>query len=150
MLQCPGQEIPFIGGILMSETIAFQITLDKPYHQAVEKVTAALKEEGFGVLTEIDVKATLKEKLDQDFEPYVILGACNPPLAHLAMTSEPLVGLLLPCNVTVREVEGGSEVSIINPSAILSMDTLKDNPGVRQVADEAHERLQRVAASLKR
>ena len=121
----------------MSEAIAFQTTLELPYEQAVERTTAALKEEGFGVLTQIDVKATLKEKLNEDFEPYVILGACNPPLAHLAMTSEPLVGLLLPCNVTVREVEGGSEVSIINPITMLSMDSLLENEGVRQVAAEA-------------
>lgn len=134
----------------MSEAIAFQTTLKIPYDQAVEKVSAALKEEGFGVLTEIDVKATLKEKLDQDFEPYIILGACNPPLAHLAVTSEPLVGLLLPCNVTIREVEGGSEVSIINPSALLAMDTLVNNEGIHQVAAEARERLERVVASLKK
>ena len=132
----------------MSEAIAFQIILELPYKQAVERTTAALKEEGFGVLTQIDVKATLKEKLNEDFEPYVILGACNPPLAHLAMTSEPLVGLLLPCNVTVREVEGGSEVSIINPITMLSMDSLLENEGVRQVAEEARQRLERVAAAL--
>ena len=132
----------------MDDSFAFQVILDEPFDTAVEKVTAALKEEGFGVLTKIDVKATLKEKMDQDFDPYLILGACNPPLAHLAMVSEPLVGLLLPCNVTVRATDAGSEVSIINPAAMLSMDVLKENEGVNQVAAEARLRLERVAANL--
>ena len=134
----------------MENSFAFQLVLDTPFEDAVEQVTAALKDEGFGVLTKIDVKATLKEKIDQDFEPYVILGACNPPLAHLAMVSEPLVGLLLPCNVTVRQTKSGAEVSIINPSTMLSVDLLKDNPGVSQVADEARQRLEKVAAALER
>lgn len=118
-----------------------------PYEQAVEKVTAALKDEGFGVLTEIDVKATLKKKLDVDFRRYIILGACNPPLAYRAFQSELEVGLLLPCNVIVYEdeVEGGSVVSIVDPLAMLGVVS---NPGLNPIANEARARLERVLATL--
>ena len=95
----------------MDQKFAFQVEMNLDFDQAVEEVTAALKEEGFGVLTEIDVQRTLKEKLDVDFQRYVILGACNPLLAHQALSSELLVGVLLPCNVTVAETEQGSLVS---------------------------------------
>jgi uncharacterized protein (DUF302 family) len=116
------------------------------FEQAREQVIAALKREGFGVLTEIDVKDTLKKKLNIDFRRYAILGACNPPLAHRALSSEPQIGLLLPCNVVVQEVpEGGVVVSIADPKA---MFTLVDNPAVKPIADEADERLRRVIASL--
>lgn len=126
----------------------YRTQLDLPYQQAIEKVTAALKEEGFGVLTEIDVKATLKKKLDADFRRYVILGACNPKLAHQALQTELEIGLLLPCNVIVYENEGGdgSTVSIIDP---LSMLGVVDNDELDPVADEARTRLQRVVESLK-
>ena len=116
------------------------------FEQALERTTAALKKEGFGILTEIDVKDTLKKKLDVDFRRYVILGACNPPLAHKALSSEAQIGLLLPCNVVVQEAaEGGVVVSIADPKV---MFTLVENPAVTPVADEADERLRRVMASL--
>lgn len=116
-----------------------------PFDQAVEKVTDALKREGFGVLTEIDVKATLRKKLDIDFRPYMILGACNPGLAHKALAAEPQIGLLLPCNVVVQEMPDGVAVSIADPRA---MFTLVDNPEVESVAEEAGARLRRVLDSL--
>lgn len=124
----------------------FRTHIDLPYEQAIEKVTAALKEEGFGVLTEIDVKATLKKKLDAEFRRYVILGACNPKLAHQALNTELEIGLLLPCNVIVYEDEdGGSVVSIVDPIAMLGVVI---NPTLGEVANEAQTRLQRVAAAL--
>jgi uncharacterized protein (DUF302 family) len=132
----------------MDQPLAFQITVSDPYPLAVEKVTAALKAEGFGVLTRIDVKATLQEKLGAEFRPYIILGACNPPLAHRALQAESQVGLLLPCNVTVEEASAGSLVSIVNPEAMLGVQPLGDNAHVRQVAIEARMKLQRVAAAL--
>jgi uncharacterized protein (DUF302 family) len=110
--------------------------------EAERRVTEALKTEGFGVLTEIDVKATLKKKLDVDFKPYKILGACNPPLAHRALTSEPLIGLLLPCNVVVFEDEGGRmAVSIAKP---LEMFKSVSNPELQPLAKEVDAKLQRV------
>jgi uncharacterized protein (DUF302 family) len=119
--------------------------LELPYAQAVEKVTAALQQEGFGVLTEIDVKATLKKKLDAEFRRYVILGACNPQLAHRALEAETEIGLLLPCNVIVYEEEGGSVVSAADPGAMLGV---ADNPALGPIADEAGRRLRRAVASL--
>jgi uncharacterized protein (DUF302 family) len=118
-----------------------------PYEQAVERVTAALKAEGFGVLTTIDVRATLKEKLSVDFRRYVILGACNPPLAHRALTTELEIGLLLPCNVIVYEDDGGqgSVVSIIDPQVMLGMGI---NPALGPVGEEVAIRLRRVLAAL--
>lgn len=132
----------------MNQTLGFQLTLSIPFEAALDKVTAALKAEGFGVLTRIDVKSTLKEKLNEDFRPYVILGACNPTLAHRALQNEPLVGLLLPCNVTVEEGGSGILVSIVNPEAMLGINPLSENPGVRKVASEARARLERVVAAL--
>ena len=133
----------------MSEknAISLKTKLELPYEQAIEKTTAALKAEGFGVLTEIDVKQTLKQKLDVDFRKYTILGACNPPLAHRALSTELDLGLLLPCNVIVYEADGGSVVSIVDP---LSMLGLVDNPDLRQVAQEARARLERVSQNLSR
>jgi uncharacterized protein (DUF302 family) len=124
----------------------FQIPLAVPYEQAIERVTAALKDEGFGVLTEIDVQATLKKKLDADFRRYIILGACNPHLAHRALNAELELGLLLPCNVIVYETEAGqSMVSIVDPLAMLGV---VENRALDEVASEANTRLQRVAAAL--
>jgi uncharacterized protein (DUF302 family) len=124
---------------------AYRTKLDLPYEQAVEKVTEALKGEGFGVLTQIDVKATMKKKLDADFRKYVILGACNPPLAHQALEAELEIGLLLPCNVIVYEEDGGSVVSIVDP---ISMLGVVENPNLDPVAREARARLQRVIEAV--
>ncbi|MCJ7658217.1 MAG: DUF302 domain-containing protein [Anaerolineales bacterium] len=133
----------------MNQPLTFQVTLSDSYEIAVEKVTTGLKTEGFGVLTRIDVKDTLREQLDADFRPYVILGACNPPLAHLALQSEPLVGLLLPCNVNVEEIDDGSLISIINPEAMLNLKPLSENQDIREVATQARSRLEHVVLSLK-
>jgi len=124
---------------------ALRVHLDLPYEQAIERVTAALKEEGFGVLTEIDVKATLKKKLDADFRKYVILGACNPPLAYRALSTELEIGLLLPCNVIVYEENGGSVVSIVDPVSMLGV---VESPELEPVASQARARLERVARAL--
>jgi uncharacterized protein (DUF302 family) len=132
----------------MPQALSFQVILADPYEIAVEKVTTALKNEGFGVLTQIDVKSTLKEKLDADFHPYIILGACNPPLAHKALLSDPQIGLLLPCNVTVQEIEDGSQVNIINPDAMLGIPPFSTDDRICDVAAEARTRLERVAAAL--
>jgi uncharacterized protein (DUF302 family) len=127
------------------EDLALRVRLDAPYEEAMERVTVALKAEGFGVLTEIDVKATMKKKLDAEFRKYAILGACNPPLAHRALITELEIGLLLPCNVIVYEEDGGSVVSIVDP---ISMLGVVDSPALKPVADEARARLERVAKAL--
>jgi uncharacterized protein (DUF302 family) len=134
----------------VGESLAFEIALDQPYEQVVEKVTAALKTEGFGILTTIDVKATLKQKLNEDFRPYVILGACNPSLAHRALAHDARIGILLPCNVTVEATAaGGSLVRIGDPDALLQVGNMDKDPVVREVASQARERLQRAAWALK-
>lgn len=130
----------------MNTDYGIHTTLNASYDEAIEKVTAALKEEGFGILTEIDVKATLKKKLNADFRRYVILGACNPPLAHRALQSELEIGLLLPCNVIVYEMdEGQSTVSIVDPMLMVSMTQSGELP---EVAREAKARLSRVIEKL--
>jgi uncharacterized protein (DUF302 family) len=122
-------------------------TVALPYEAAVERTREALAGEGFGVLSEIDVAATLKNKLDVDFRPYVILGACNPPLAHQALTAERDIGLLLPCNVVVYAADeaGRSVVAAMDPVAALS---LTGNESVRPLAQEVKERLTRVLAQV--
>ncbi len=132
----------------MSHAVAFQISLTGTYDKVVDKVTNALKAEGFGVLTSIDVQDTLRKKLNLDFRRYTILGACNPALAHQALTIEPLVGLLLPCNVTVEEIDHGVLVSIINPEIMLGVQPLADNVNILAIATEARTRLERVADYL--
>lgn len=120
-------------------------TLDMSFKDAVEHVTTALKAEGFGILTEINVQATLKQKLDVDMPEYIILGACNPKLAHEALQHEPDIGLLLPCNVIVHTVGEETQVAILDPS---TMTEVTDNPALRHVAEEARTRLDRVIQSL--
>ena len=116
------------------------------FDEAVEKVTEELQKEGFGVLTEIDVKAVMKKKLDIDKRPYKILGACNPVLANQALTADPDIGLLLPCNVVVREAEDGSVVvAFMDPAAVLG---LVEREGIEELAGEVRERLQRVCQAL--
>lgn len=123
------------------------MTVDLDYPRAVERTKEELSKEGFGVLSEIDISATLKKKLDVDFRPYVILGACNPPLAHRALTAERELGLLLPCNVIVYadDQPGRSVVSAMDPEAALE---LTGNPQVAEVAREVKERLERVVRGV--
>jgi uncharacterized protein (DUF302 family) len=130
----------------MTTDLGFRVKLNTSYTDAVQKITAALQAEGFGVLTEIDVQATLKQKLNADFRRYTILGACNPPLAHRALSANLDVGLLLPCNVTVYEEGDGAVVTAVNP--VLMLGALRDDPLVCDVADEAKVRLERAIASL--
>jgi uncharacterized protein (DUF302 family) len=115
------------------------------FDSALARVIAALKVEGFGILTEIDVQETMKKKLGVDFRPYKILGACNPSLAHRALTIAPEVGLLLPCNVTVSLGDDGVEISLVDPLGMLGVVV---NPELKPVAEEARARLNRVAAAL--
>lgn len=131
----------------MTTDIGIRATLNLPYEQAVQKTTDALKAEGFGVLSQIDMQATLKQKLNVDFRRYVILGACNPPLAHRALSANPDVGLLLPCNVIVYEEGDRSVVTAVDPVEMLGV--LKVDAVVHEVAVEARTKLQRVIASLK-
>jgi uncharacterized protein (DUF302 family) len=126
-------------------TYAKTITLDLPYDQAVPRVKEAFKAQGFGTLTEIDVRATLKEKLGEDMEPYVILGACNPQLAHRALDIEREIGMLLPCNVVVRADGGRCLVQALDPSVIADVP---GNPALRPVADEAGRRIDAALAEL--
>jgi uncharacterized protein (DUF302 family) len=123
----------------------FSKTVDLQYEQAIEKITEELKKEGFGVLTEIDVKETLKKKLNVDFKKYKILGACNPPIAYKALQAEEEIGLLLPCNVIVYEKEGKSVVSVFNP---MIMTDLVNKEGMSSIANEVKEKLQRALAAV--
>jgi len=133
----------------MSTDGGFEVKLTKPYQQVMEEVIGALKTQGFGVLTQIDVKATLKEKLGIDFHPYAILGACNPPLAHRALSADASIGLMLPCNVTVEaSPDGFTLVRIADPESMMMVGEFANNPALREVAQEARARLLRVAQAL--
>lgn len=123
----------------------FGISVSLPYAEAVERTKAALQREGFGVLSEIDVRKTLKEKRDLEFRPYVILGACNPLLAERAFGVDLDIGLLLPCNVVVYETDGGAVIEILDPEKALD---LVGNVALRPIAVEAKERLARALATL--
>lgn len=116
-------------------------TVSGGYEETIERLRALLKDEGFGVLTSIDVKATLKEKIGKDIAPYVILGACNPQLAARALEIEPDIGLLLPCNLIVASTAEGTRVGVVNPATFVEFTA---NPALRDVSREADERLRRV------
>lgn len=133
----------------MRTLLGMEVKLDLPFDVALARTREALKTEGFGVLTEVDLQAAFKEKLGRAFRPYVILGACNPPLAHTAVSADPEVGLLLPCNVTVEaDADGGSVVRLVDPERLLTTAALDGSAIVGGVAKDAGERLRRVAAAL--
>lgn len=123
----------------------FGTVLSTPMNETRERVEAALAEQGFGILTEIDVQATLREKLGIERAPYLILGACNPQLAHRALEADPSVGALLPCNVVLRAEDDRTRVEILNPTAALA---IAGAAGLAAVADEARERLRQVVSAL--
>jgi uncharacterized protein (DUF302 family) len=130
----------------MQSGYGFGKTVPLDFDAAVARVTAALQAEGFGVLADIDVAATLKKRLGRDMPPYRILGACNPPLAHRALEADPSIGLLLPCNVVVRRDDRGAvHVEFMDPVAVL---TLVDKPGIAEIAHDVRERLSRVMAAV--
>ncbi len=130
---------------VVEKAYTFAVTLPVPVPEARERAIAALREEGFGVLSEIDVAATLKARLGVDGPPYLILGACNPQLAHAAMEADPAIGALLPCNVVVRAVADGTVVEIMDPAAVLGIAAI---PSLAPLGAEARARLLRVAGAL--
>lgn len=130
--------------------MAFEVSVAAPYDEALEKVIDSLKEEGFGVLTRIDVHDTFKAKLGVDFRKYAILGACNPPLAHKALSNRPDAGLMLPCNVIVEEDGDRTLVRIVDPAAMMQAGGLAGDPAMEEVGGEAGARLKRVAEALGR
>jgi len=130
----------------MSSGYTFGKAVALPFDQAVKQVTEALGKEGFGVLTEIDVAATLKKKLGKDMPPYRILGACNPPLAHRAIEAEPQIGALLPCNVVVRQdAQGRTQVEMMDPQSVMQ---LVGRPEIAEIAADVRRRLERVLAAV--
>jgi uncharacterized protein (DUF302 family) len=130
--------------------MAYEVLLKSPYNQSLERVIAALKAEGFGVLSRINIHDAFKEKLGVDFRPYTILGACNPPLAHKALSSRPDAGLLLPCNVIVEATaEGTTLVRIVDPAAMMRAGGFENDPVLKEVGGEAERRLRRVATALR-
>jgi uncharacterized protein (DUF302 family) len=133
----------------MPPPLGLEAPLPVPFPEALVRVRAALKAEGFGILSEIDIAAAFQEKLGATFRPYVILGACNPPLAYAALTADPSVGLLLPCNVTVEAAgEGASLVRVTDPAVLLAPMGDTSSPEVRRVAEDARLRLTRVVSAL--
>lgn len=130
----------------MDTKYGFGKTVDVSFLDAIDRVTQALQREGFGILSDIDVAATLKKKINKDMPPYRILGACNPPLADRAITIEPSIGLLLPCNVVVRQDDAGVvHVEVMNTDAVLK---LVDKPEISELASDVRQRLERVMASI--
>ena len=127
--------------------ILVDLTCD--FDEAVERTTEALAAEGFGVISRIDIDDKFREKLGIDFRPYVILGACNPALAHRALSEEPGVGLLLPCNVCVEQIESGSRVHIVDAESMMSSAGLEDNETIEELGKDASGRLERVAQALR-
>ena len=135
----------------MGKDLGFEIDLQAGFRAAVSQVKDLLKHEGFGILTEIDLQGAFREKLGREFRPYVILGACNPPLAFSAISADPAVGLLLPCNVTVEAIDDHhTVVRLSNPEALLATTALGNSPELAAVARDARDRMLRVAEALKR
>jgi uncharacterized protein (DUF302 family) len=132
----------------MVEKMGYEVLMDVSHNEAIERVTEALKTEGFGVLTRADVDKAFRDKIGVEFRPYTILGACNPKLAHVALSSNPEIGLMLPCNVTVEAVDDGCLVRIVNPITMMQMGDLGSDEAIANVAGDATERLQRVAEAL--
>jgi uncharacterized protein (DUF302 family) len=130
----------------MANNYGFGKAVDLPFREAIDQVTQALKQEGFGILSDIDVADALKKKINKDIPPYRILGACNPPLADRAIAAEPSIGLLLPCNVVVRQDEAGRvHVEFMDPVAVLQ---LVDKPAIAELATDVHQRLERVMTAM--
>ena len=129
----------------MNTTYGLSTAIDRDFDAAIADVKAALSDQGFGIITEIDMQATLKSKLDVDIEPQVILGACNPGFAHKALQAEPAVGLLLPCNVVVRRSEGRTIVEMINPQTMVD---LTGSPAMAEIAGEVTDRLTAALAAV--
>ncbi len=130
--------------------MAFEVMVNAPFEAAQARVIEALKAEGFGVLTRIDVHDTFRAKLDVEFRKYAILGACNPPLAHKALSNRPDAGLMLPCNVIVEEAGESTLVRIVDPEAMMKAGGFEDDPAIQEVGGEAGARLKRVAEALAR
>jgi len=133
----------------MTDKLGFEIRLTVSRDDAIDKVTGALEAEGFDVLTRLEMDQAFREKIGKKFRPYTILGACNPKLAYAALTSAPEIGLILPFNVTVEADIHGSLVRIVNPEIIMQTDELAANDALRSVANDASQRLQRVAEALR-
>lgn len=133
----------------MSDNFAIEVTTSGDLDGVIDRVTEALKAEGFGILTRIDVHSVLKTKIDVDFRPYTILGACNPVLAHQALTARADIGLMLPCNVTVEQsAEGECLVRFIDPLAMMTFGDLGENDTLRRLGGEAGEKIQAAAKAL--
>jgi uncharacterized protein (DUF302 family) len=133
----------------MTDELGFEIQISAPQDEAIKAVTEALKAEGFGVLTRVDIDQAFRDKIGVEFRPYTILGACNPQLAHTALTSNPEIGLMLPCNVTVEAGDVGTIIRFINPAIMMQTGELGSDEVLRTVAEDATERLKRVADSLR-